>query len=214
MRDEEEIKVTYDKLFWLFIAGSLAGVLLEGLFSIYKRGAWESHVVSVWGPFCIIYGIGFAGCYAGYAAMQNKSRFYQFVMFGSGGCIIELISGAILDFGLHMRAWNYTRHFMNFRGYVSLSMFFIWGFIGIAFSYAIPYIDKVFKKMQGNGWQAACNIFTVFMIINLTVTGVAIHRWSNRHYGKPAVNRIEQIMDSHYNDDYMSKRFCEWKFIK
>lgn len=214
MKNNKEIKVTYPKLFWLFIIGSIAGVLLEGTFSVFKRGAWESHVVSVWGPFCIIYGIGFAACYAGYAAMQEKSKIYQFWMFGLGGCFVELICGAILDIGLHMRAWNYTKHFMNFRGYVSLSMIFIWGFVGVAFTYIIPYLDNIFSKMEGNGWKIACNIFTVFMIVNLTVTGAAINRWSSRHFGKTAGNQIEELLDNHYDDDYMANRFCEWKFIK
>ena len=60
MKSTESIqgKITYDKLFWLFMAGSLMGVLIEGLFCLIRKGQWESHVVTVFGPFNALYGAG------------------------------------------------------------------------------------------------------------------------------------------------------------
>lgn len=213
-KTDKKIKVTYMKMVYLFILGSLGGFLIEGIFSYFKRGAWESHVVSVWGPFCIIYGIGFAACYAGYARMQNKSRTYQFTMFGIGGCLLELICGAVLDLKLHMRAWNYTKHPFNFRGYVSLDMILVWGVIGVLFTLIIPYLDDIFERMDGKGWAVFCRTFIVFMAVNLGITAVAMNRWSERHFKLPAKNYIEEKLDQIYPDDYMHKRFCEWKFIE
>ena len=202
------------KMVYLFILGSFGGFILEGVFSYFKRGAWESHVVSVWGPFCIIYGIGLCFCYIGYAAMINKSKVYQFFMYGIGGCVLELIGGAVLDLQFHMRAWNYTKHPFNFRGYVSLDMIFVWGLIGILFSFAIPRLDQFFNKLDGRGWQIFSKVFIVFMTINLTITAFAIDRWSERHYNQPPSNIIDEKLDEIYPDDYMQTRFCEWKFIK
>ncbi|MBQ8345061.1 MAG: hypothetical protein IJY42_02210, partial [Clostridia bacterium] len=45
--------VTYLDLFWLFLFGSVLGFLLEGVWSIFKRGQWDNHSATVWGPFCI-----------------------------------------------------------------------------------------------------------------------------------------------------------------
>lgn len=213
-KTDTKIDVTYNKMVYLFILGSLGGFLLEGVFSYFKRGAWESHVVSVWGPFCILYGIGFMACYAGYARIQNKSRKYQFIMFGIGGCVLELIGGAVLDFTLHMRAWNYTKHPLNFRGYVSLDMILVWGVMGILFTLIIPDLDSLFNKMEGKGYSICCRIFTAFMIVNLAITAAAMVRWSDRHFDIPAGNAVERKLDNIYPDEYMQKRFCEWKFIE
>ena len=46
-------KISYSSLFWLFMIGSLAGVIIEGIFCLIHKGAWESHVVSLFGPFNI-----------------------------------------------------------------------------------------------------------------------------------------------------------------
>lgn len=196
------------------MAGSIIGFIFEGLFSLVKRGAWESHVVSVWGPFCILYGIGFAACYAGYYLMQNKGKLFQFLMFGLGGCLLELICGAIIDFGIHMRAWNYTKHPFNFRGYASPDLILLWGAIGLVFVMCIPYIEKMFNAIDKKPVHVICGVLTVFMAVNFFLTGSALVRWSERHFDKPASNVFEEKIDEKYPDDYMKNRFIEWKFIK
>ena len=42
-----EKAITYTKLFWLFIVGSIAGVMI-------KKGHWETYVVSVLAPYNIL----------------------------------------------------------------------------------------------------------------------------------------------------------------
>ena len=51
-------RLRYTTLFWLFFLGSIAGFVLEGLWRIILVGHWENHSATVWGPFCIVYGIG------------------------------------------------------------------------------------------------------------------------------------------------------------
>ena len=55
---EKREKISYQVIFWLFVIGSLAGVVLEGIWCLLKYGHWETHVVTVWEPLCIIYGFG------------------------------------------------------------------------------------------------------------------------------------------------------------
>ena len=50
--------VTPAGLFWLFLIGSLAGVVMEGAWCAVTKGRWEYHVYSIWGPFCAVYGLG------------------------------------------------------------------------------------------------------------------------------------------------------------
>ena len=213
-KEYRKIKVTYLKMVYLFVAGSLGGFLLEGVFSYLKRGAWESHVVSVWGPFCIIYGIGLCLCYKGNVAMEGKKMIYKFFAFGIGGCLLELVCGALLDVKWHMRAWNYTKHPLNFRGYVSLDMILVWGLLGVVMALLLPNLDKILSKLDGRFWEVACKCFIIFMAINLIITAGAINRWSERHFNLPPSNFIEEKLDEWYPDDYMHERFCEWKFIE
>lgn len=206
--------ITYSQLFWLFLFGSVAGVLLEGSWYALTHGHWETHVVSVWGPLCIIYGIGAVGCYIGAVLLKGQRLLVRFLSFTGIGSAVELLCGLALEHGLHMRAWNYSKQFMNYKGHVSLKMALIWGIVGVAFGKLVPGLQRLFRKMQGKGWQIACCALSVLVALDLTLTGLCMFRWSARHEGRGPENRLEELLDQHYPDEWMEERFCEWRFIK
>lgn len=213
--EETQIKryVTYPRLFWLFIIGSLLGVVIEGLFCLVQYGQWETHVVSIWGPFCIIYGFGAAGFYVGSVKLRMRSIWIRFFTYTIIGTAVEFLCGWILEYGLHMRAWDYSHQFGNIRGYVSPQMALAWGAFGIVFEKFVPPMEQIFQKMEGRGWTIFCSALTVFMAINFALTGACIIRWKHRHMGFPPANRVEKMLDEHYNDVWMAERFIEWRFI-
>ncbi len=55
--------MTYPEFLFIFIIGSMAGFLLEGIWCVIRTGMWENHSATLYGPFCIIYGIGAAALY-------------------------------------------------------------------------------------------------------------------------------------------------------
>lgn len=205
-------ELTYFKMFWLFIFGSLAGVLLEGLWCFVRYGRWETHVVTVFEPLCVLYGFGMVGCYIGTAVLSKKKLPFRFLAFVLTGSLIEIICGAILEYGLHMKAWDYSGCFLNFKGYVSLSMSLLWGLLGVAFSRVVPLIDNAFSKMKNGFWRGACAVLSVFLAVDVAVTAGCLIRWSERHRGVEPSNRIEMIIDRSFNDEMMQKRYVEWRF--
>lgn len=207
--------VAYSELFWLFIAGSLLGVLLEGIFCTLHNGHWETHTVAVWGPFCIIYGIGAVVLYVQAILLEKQNTIIQFVAFALITTVIEYFCGALLKYGLHMRAWDYRKAFLNIDGLVCLSFTVIWGLAGVVFAkWVVPALKLVFSKMNGRGWNIACICLSIFMAVNLLVTAACIVRWSHRHQGIAPRNQVEQYIDETWDDSRMEKRFCEWRFIE
>jgi len=207
-------EIIYQKLFWLFLFGSLAGVLLEGIFCLAKYGHWETHVTSMWGYYNILYGVGAVLFYVSTVLLWNKNAIWRFVFIAITADILELFAGLLLEFGLKMRAWSYLGNFLNFRGHICLSMTFVWGAIGTAFSHAVPYIEKLFSKMTGKGWNIACIVLSIIIFIELIFTVICIIRWKMRHFGAKALTAFAKFIDAHYDDSFMQKRFCEWKFLK
>lgn len=67
--------------------------------------------------------------------------------------------------------------------------------------------------MTGWWWNLAGIMLTVYMIGNLLLTLVCVIRWSNRHQGKAAANRLTQWIDQHYPDAKMEKKFFYWHFL-
>ena len=52
------LKIDYFTLFWLFVAGSVFGLVVETAFHAIVYGGYESRAGLVWGPFSPIYGVG------------------------------------------------------------------------------------------------------------------------------------------------------------
>lgn len=206
--------VFYSELFWLFMSGSLFGALIEGIFCYFRYGHWETHTVAVWGPFCIIYGIGAVILYIGAVRMRGRGRIYQFTMFAVSATVVEYLCGAVLKYGLHMRAWDYSKKFMNIDGLVCLKFSVIWGLGGVLFArWCVPVLKRIFIKMKGKKWNTACIVLSIFMAVNLSVTAACISRWAGRHEKILPQNVIERYIDKIWGDDRMQKRFCEWRFL-
>lgn len=213
MKKEEERTIKYTKMFWLFIIASYFGLLLEGLYCLFKFGKWESHVVSIYGHLCIIYGIGAVLYYIFNYIFKKQNFFLRFFIYACLGTFVELVAGLILEFGLGMYAWSYRNSFLNFRGHICLFMFIVWGLFGLFFEKCDPYVDKLLKFTRKKVCKIITPILSIILAIDFAFTGVCIYRWSERHYYELPSNALEKYIDKKYDDEYMSKRFMEWHFF-
>ncbi len=207
--------LSYQNLFWFFMIGNVLGMLLEGIWCVITLGRWETHTVTVWGPFCLIYGIGFVGMMIAYAKLGNKKPAVQFIVVALVADVVEYLSAALLQNAVGMRAWDYSMRPFNIKGRVTLGMTFVWGVLGILFiKYIVPFILKVFDKMHGEGWKITCAVLSVFMAVNIAFTAGCILRWSERHYDYHVMPAsFSSVADEYYPDGKMKKIFCEWQFL-
>lgn len=190
------------------------GTLIEGIFCLIRYGRWETHTVTIWGPFCIIYGIGAVILYIGAVLTENIHIVGQFAVFAITTTIVEYISGLLLKHGIHMKAWDYSGCVLNVQGLTCLKMTVVWGILGILFAkYCVPYIKIAEKMVSSTLMQVITCILSILMALNLFLTMLCFVRWSRRHRGYPSRNRVEDYFDIKYNDSWMAHRFCEWKFI-
>lgn len=206
-------KIRFSDVFWLFIFASLIGVILEGLYCLIKFGVWETHVVSIYGHFCIIYGFGVIFYYIFNHYFKEKNYIIKFFAYAFLGTFVELVCGIVLDKGLDMYAWSYHHSFLNYHGYICLFMFIVWGIFGIVFEKFTPQLEKLLAKTRTKLWNLVLPYFLIFMIFNFTLTGICIVRWAQRHKGHEARNSFERYIDKKYDDKYMSKRFLDWHFL-
>lgn len=207
--------ITYPVLFLLFFSGSILGTLIEGIFCLIRYGRWETHTVTLWGPFCIIYGLGAVGLYIGSVLFGQLHWALQFILFASIATVIEYLCGAVLKYGLHMKAWDYSRSHFHLHGLVCLKMTLAWGALGVLFSlFCVPHIQVFVPYLDLIPVKIVCICLSVLMAANLFITMLCIRRWSKRHFGFPPRNALEKYIDRTCPDERMAKRFCEWRFIE
>ena len=208
-------QITYPVLFWLFVLGSVLGTVFEGVFCLFKYRRWETHTVALWGPFCVIYGIGAVILYTGAVLTEDMHIIWQFAVFALTTTAVEYIGGMLLKHGLHMIAWDYSGCALNIQGMICLKMTVVWGALGVLFAkYLVPYIKIAAKVVSGTVMKAVTCISSTAMAMDIFLTVLCIVRWSRRYFGYPPRNRLEEYFDRKYDDKWMERRFCEWKFLK
>ena len=208
-----EKTITYTKLFWLFLVGSVAGVIIEGLFCLIAKGHWETHVVSVLAPYNILYGLGVVLFYIGAVKLQHRPLAVQIVIMTAFATALELLCGLLLRYGLGMRAWDYSHSFLNYKGIICLGFSAAWGVAAYVFARLAPHIEKLLKHCTKRPWKVACTMLSLVIVLDLCMTGTSILRWSERHYGIPAQTEIQKELDTEAPDDWMQQRFVEWRFL-
>lgn len=213
MQKQKHVKISYGKLFWLYLFGSVAGVLLEGLFCLVKKGRWESHVVSVFAPYNSLYGLGAILFYVGAVKLKDCRLIWRVLLMAALATVLELVCGLLLRYGLGMRAWNYQNLFLNYKGLICPLFSLGWAAAACVFCLLVEPIDRLLEKCTGKIAKTLCACLSVFIAVDLTLTGTAIVRWSDRHYGAPAENRLQTRIDEAFPDDWMQSRFIEWRFI-
>lgn len=158
--------VTYCNMFWLFMFGNVLGVLLEGTWCRLIFGHWETHVATIWGPFSLIYGVGAVMFYISGEKIRStgyKGVVARFCSIAIVATVFELACGLLLEYGMGMKAWDYSKSFMNYKGLICLKMTLLWGLAGVIFSYmVVPKLKKV-CAYAGHGLEGrVCRVIDIY----------------------------------------------------
>lgn len=212
---KEDKPITYPALSFLFLFGSVFGFVLEGLWCIIKVGHWENHSALVWGPFCIVYGLGAVVMYLFAYLLQKKRLCLQFVVLSFAGAIVEYFTSLFQELIFGSTSWDYSRHFLNIGGRVSLKMAAFWGVLGIIFVYLLyPRLKKPLQKLHGKIATALSILLSIFMLVNFAVSGAAVLRYSDRQTDTASRNKAEELLDQYYGDEVMKQIYPNMKFKK
>ena len=91
------LDLSYSSIFWLFMLGSILGYLLEGFWCILTKGHWEHHAATLWGPFCIIYGIAAIVLYITAYYIQKQRVWVQLGLLMGVGVLIEYTASLLQE---------------------------------------------------------------------------------------------------------------------
>ncbi len=216
-RDSRQEKpLAFAALFWLFIAGSLAGTVMEGLWHLLHTGVWGFRVGTLWGPFCVLYGFGAVLMYLAALGVRDRGLLRQFTVFALTGAAVEYIASLFQEACFGTMSWNYSAHAFNLGGRISLKMTLLWGVIGLLLMYALlPVLLKGFNRLGLARRRVLLGICTVFMCINLTLTCAALIRWQERvQTAEPAGSTLEIWLDQAWPDERLQARFPNMRFVR
>ena len=201
-------KLKFYDLFYIFIFGSIFGWLIEGIYTLIKKGILINHSALVLGPFNIVYGIGAVILTIFLIDYIDKSYFKIFLISFICGTILEYILSLGMELLVGFTAWNYSRYFLNINGRVCLQYSFYWGILGIIWiKLCYPFINKLISKININFGKVLMNILIVFLIFNIALTFSAIKRAREFDKGVPPANSYEKFLDNTFDSKYLKNMF-------
>ena len=211
----QEQGLSFPVLFWLFIAGSLMGFAMEGVWHWLRHGTWGFRVATLCGPFCVIYGVGAVAMYLISLVVEKRTPPMQFCAFALAGSAVEYLASLFQEAAFGTVSWNYSHHAFNLGGRISLRMTLIWGTLGMVLMYGVlPLLLSLFNRMRLSRRTALCRAAAAFMCVNLLATSIAMLRWQERmQTAEPASNAIEMYLDRLWPDDRMRERFPNMVFV-
>ena len=128
----------------LFVIGSVAGYLIELLFRRFvSQKRWVNPGFMV-GPYIPLYGFGTAILYGlsnipleSFGLPKWANILITLFAIGIALTLIELIAGLIFIKGLHMKLWDYSDRWGNFKGLICPLFSLIWFGAGVAYYFLL-----------------------------------------------------------------------------
>ena len=133
-----------------FIIYSFIGCILETLFGMVTKGVVESRQSFLFGPFCVIYGIGAVLIIL--LLSKYKNNLIKLFIFSSIiGTVTEFLMSYFCEIVFHFKWWDYSGMNLNIQGRTCLYFSSMWGILGVVLIKIVnPALDRSFEFARRN----------------------------------------------------------------
>ncbi len=204
------------KILIYFIIYSIIGFFMETIYGVFTKGMLESRKSFLYGPFCIVYGIG--AIVLIFTLRKYKNRNIKLFFYGMiVGCAVEYFSSYIGEIFMHVKWWDYSNDFLNIHGRTCLYYAVLWGFLSITLiNYVNPFLDKcidtVIEKVSNLLLKSTITIITVFMFFDGMITCYALDNFLVRVANEYNIN-INGIEKRENDELFLGNAFSNEKMI-
>lgn len=201
-------KIKGYELFYIFLFGCLIGWIVEGIWTLLKKGQLINHSALVIGPFNIVYGIGAVVLTLVLYRLQTSHNFEIFSVSFFTGSVLEYILSYLMELIFGFVAWNYHSKPFNLNGRICLTYSIFWGFLGLVWIKLIyPKLKKFIAKQNPQEIIKLMKILLIFLACDAMLTLMAIDRGKKYEQNIPPANKIEELIDKYFSVDYLNNMF-------
>lgn len=163
--------------FFYFILYSVIGWIYEVFLevAVYRWGF--SNRGALFGPYCIIYGVGALILLFSLGKLQNQriclgkvniTPVLVFIGIVVITTVVELIGSYIMEFTTGEWMWDYRRFAFNFQGRIALNPSIRFGIGGMVFLYVLqPLFVKLTEKMSQKTFNIVTGILAVLFLADV-----------------------------------------------
>ena len=220
MGDRGFIELDFFNLFWVFVACSFLGLVIETVYHmvVVDPGVYQDRAGMLFGPFSPIYGFG--------AVLMTVAlnRFYRsnfviiFVVSAVIGGLFEASVSWFMQTAFGAVAWNYSGSTLFglcpdpiaelFGGRTSTLFMCMWGALGCVWiKLCLPWLLKLINLIPWKARYGVTTICAVLMLTNGVMTLQALDCWYQRESGYQPTSPVEEFYAKNFGDTYMEHRF-------
>lgn len=202
----------YKMLLVCFI-GSFIGVIIEMVWCLARNGYIESRAGLVYGPFNLVYGAGALALTVSLYRYRNRSVSVSFIGGMIIGSLVEYASSWVQELLFGSRSWDYSNMVFNIHGRINLLYSFFWGLLGVLWIKNLyPRMAKWILKIPNTIGKTVTWMLLAFFIINVSLSTLAVTRWSQRIETIEPANAFWSMIDERFPDKRMERIYANMVF--
>lgn len=202
------------KLFWIFLVGSVLGVVVETLWTLASRRHYENRTGLLYGPFSPVYGIGAVALAVGLYPLQGARDGVILIAGALIGSIVEYGCSWVQEKGFGSTSWDYSRLPFNLHGRINLLYALFWGILAIIWVKEFyPRFAAALLLMPNKVGIPLTWALLVLLAADCVLSALAVARWKGRVMGRAAANNVAYFLDQHYSDARMKKTYTNMVFV-
>lgn len=202
------------KVLWVFVFGCVIGVAFETLYVFATTGVWMRRSGMLYGPFNQVYGFGavlFTLCLYRY---RKRNSFFIFLAAAVLGLGFEYICSWLQQIAFGSVSWEYSEYATSIGGRTNLMYGVGWGVMGLLFiQHFWPWMSEMIERIPNKVGKPLTIVVTVFLAVNLALSGLAVYRAGERAEDKPATNIVTQWVDATYPDEVMAEKYPSMQHV-
>jgi len=198
--------------FWIFMFGSIFGVLSESLWRLVTRGIFVVRVGVIYGPFNPIYGLALVLITICLVNLSDRSILFIVFIGALVGGLFEYSASLIQQTFFGTISWDYHKFAYNINGRVNVPYAVLWGLIGAVWiTVFYPSVKCLISKIPQKPGVFITYLLVLFMMLNITISAAAVYRETERSREIPPDNFAKIFLDTHYPDDFLHEIYPNMK---
>ena len=197
------------KFFLILIISGVLGCFIEMIYCRIVAGYFMSRSSLLYGEISLVWGLCIA-LFSSFLHMnRNKSSLFLFVYGMIIGTAFEYLAASCIEFVYNVSFWDYSQFPLNIHGRVCLLFSFYWGVMGLLYiKFVYPTLNNLIDKIPEKPGKIVTVSLTALLLIDTIISIAAGMRYKERREldNNPS-NRIEELCDKFYTDEYMQNRF-------
>lgn len=196
----------------IFLLCAFGGLVLEEVWMFISAGLTQGRYGLVWGPFSPVYGIGalFLTAAGTFVRRKNIKPWVLFISCMLIGGALEQLTGWLMETYMGAVSWDYIAGHVPgaITKWVAVPYLFVWGILGCLWTYIImPWFLFTIGEPTTKRQVVFVALLMIYVIADFAMTLVCFNRRTARDEGIPPQNSLEEWVDGHYSNEFMSQRF-------